>query len=102
MNREQVGVCLIVATMFPNWVVPSAYTHGPVNELTGHEDVNNYQSATYVINTHKTFYTQHILEGGGRDRQLLKTPILTQDHRQSRLFILYMADGVSQVSTKLR
>ncbi len=50
MNRKELGTCVILLTLFPCWVETlTTYTHGPVNELTGHEDVNNYQQAEYVI-----------------------------------------------------
>ena len=37
----------------------------------------------------------------GKDRKLLKTPVQTQDDRQSTLLILDMDGGGSKVSTEL-
>ncbi len=38
----------------------------------------------------------------GGDCKLLKTPVLTQNDRQSTFFIPYVAGGGSKVSNKLR
>ena len=45
------------------------------------------------------YWNQCVFRGA---RKHLKTPILTQDHRQSTLFVPFMAGGGSQVSTGLR
>ena len=50
MSRKELGTSVILLMLFPTWVETlTTYTHGPVSELTGHEDVNDYQQAEYVF-----------------------------------------------------